>query len=302
MPYFRGQSTDYVFHFAGSKVRHEGQGATFWYMRFNSTIAVVPMNVQDAPFVFQDITKDHQAVTCQGQFSFRFSAPDRAVKSLNLTIRPEDKGYVSNDLELLSQRLSNVVRLAASSEIQSRDLSTNLRNFQEMSALVLERVRQDPSLAEAGVEAIGLIVLSVQPIPEVAKALEAEFREGLLRKADEAIYARRAASVEEERKIKEKELATELAMAEGRRQLIEQEGENRVREAEGKGKALEAESTYKNEQLKRELELWNSVDPALVASLGFRMLGMKGATNLTITSEVLSALISAKSEGSDARV
>lgn len=285
----------------GAKVRHEGLGATFWYLRYNTTIAVVPVNIQDAPFVFQDITSDHQTVTCQGQFSFRFADPAKAVKTLNLTIDPRTGAFQTTDLEMLSQRLSNAVRQAASSEIQSRDLAANIRNFQQMGGLILERARHDPVLHECGVEIINLIVLSVQPIPEVSKALEAEFREGLLRKADEAIYARRAASVDEERKIKEKELASELAIAEGRRTLIEREGENKVQEAAARGRALEAESNFQLDKLRRELELWQSTDPALVAALGFRLLGTHGATNLTITSEVLSALLTARTPPEDGR-
>jgi len=39
----------------------------------------------------------------------------------------------------------------------------------------------------------------------VGKALEAELREALLRKADEAIYARRAAAVDEEKTHQEGE-------------------------------------------------------------------------------------------------
>lgn len=299
MPYFRGQSTEYVYHYVGNKVRHEGQAASFWYLRMNSSIAVVPLNVRDAAFVFQDISLDHQTVTCQGQFSYRFVDPAKAVKGLNLTVRPQTGDYLSNDLEMLTQRLTNVVRVAASSEIQSRTLEANIKNFQELGGLLAERVVQDKLLEESGVEIMSLFVLGVQPTPEVSKALEADFREGLLRKADEAIYARRAATVDEERKIKEKELASQLAMEEGKAELIARESENMIRQAEARGKALEIESAFKNEQLKSELALWNEVDPSLVAALGFRMMGAKGVGNLTITSDVLSAMLGGKGAHAD---
>ena len=87
--------------------------------------------------------------------------------------------------------------------------------------------------------------LSTRPTPEVAKALEAEYRETLLRKADEAIYARRAAAVDEERKIKEKELSSDRALEEQRRELIVLQGENAKQEAENRGRALELESQYR---------------------------------------------------------
>ena len=71
----------------------------------------------------------------------------------------------------------------------------------------------------------------------MAKALEAEYRETLLRKADMAISARRAAAVEEERKIKENELNTEITLEEQRRQLIDLQGSNELQEATNRGKA-----------------------------------------------------------------
>jgi hypothetical protein len=55
----------------------------------------------------------------------------------------------------------------------------------------------------------------------MAKALEAEAREALQRKSDEAIYARRNAAVEQERRIKESELNTAIAVEEKQRQIRE---------------------------------------------------------------------------------
>jgi hypothetical protein len=61
----------------------------------------------------------------------------------------------------------------------------------------------------------------VRPKPETAKALEAQAREAILRQADEAIYARRNAAVEQERTIKENELGTEIAVENKKRQVRE---------------------------------------------------------------------------------
>src|SRR5262249_30929452 len=56
---------------------------------------------------------------------------------------------------------------------------------------------------------------------ETSKALEAEARERLLREADDAIYARRNNAVEQERKIKENELNTEVAVQAKQREIEE---------------------------------------------------------------------------------
>ena len=64
-------------------------------------------------------------------------------------------------------------------------------------------------------------ILAIQPTPDTSRALEAEAREALQRRADEAIYARRNAAVEQERLIKESELNTEIAVEEKKRQIRE---------------------------------------------------------------------------------
>jgi hypothetical protein len=58
-------------------------------------------------------------------------------------------------------------------------------------------------------------------MPEMAKALQADAREKLLQKADEAIYARRNTAIELERQIKENEINTEIAIEQKQRQVRE---------------------------------------------------------------------------------
>lgn len=294
MPYFRAEPHEYVVHFAGGKRRHEGRAQSFWFFGLNSTLAVVPMNIQDAPFVFSDTTSDYQSVTYQGQASFRFTDPLKAVETLNLAVHPRTKAPLSNDLDLLRQRVTSWVNSAASAEIQSRNLITNIRNFEEISQAVYGRIAANPTLAENGIEIVNLVITSIRPTPEVAKAMEAELRESLMRKADEAIYARRTAAVEEERKIKEQEMATELAMEQRRQELIALTSQNQLAEAEARGQAMAAESTYELEKLRKELDLWKSIDAPHVAALGFKKLGESGAQQVVITSEVLSALLQTK--------
>src|SRR5437764_5651277 len=115
-----------------------------------------------------------------------------------------------------------------------------------MDGFLLRLIRKKSLLDAVGVEPLSVYFLTAQPTREVGKALEAEYRETLLRKADEAIYARRAAAVAEERKIKENELNTDIALALQRQQLIDLEGGNAQREADFQGKALELEAQYRS--------------------------------------------------------
>jgi hypothetical protein len=76
-------------------------------------------------------------------------------------------------------------------------------------------------LAALGVEILDFVILSLKPTPEMARAMEAAAREETLRQADEAIYTRRNAAVEQERKIKENELNTEIAVEQKKQQIRE---------------------------------------------------------------------------------
>ena len=74
-------------------------------------------------------------------------------------------------------------------------------------------------MAMHGIEVMSLAVLSIKPNPEMAKAMQADARERLLLRADQAVYARRNTAIELERQVKENELNTERAVEEKRREV-----------------------------------------------------------------------------------
>jgi choline dehydrogenase-like flavoprotein len=115
----------------------------------------------------------------------------------------------------------------------------------------------------------------------MAKALEAEFREALSRKADEAIYARRAAAVEQERKISENELATKVTLEQRRAELVDLEGTNAQKQAD-----FEANAT------RTRLAPYRDQDPRMLLAMGFQAMGERASEikQLTITPELLSAI------------
>jgi hypothetical protein len=133
----------------------------------------------------------------------------------------------------------------------------------------------------------------VRPTPEVGKALEAESREALLRKADEAIYARRAAAVDEERTIKEKELASDAALEDKRQGLIELQGANTLKEADFQARARERAADAEAKTAELQLGVYRSLDPRALLAYALHELGANAGRvgNLTITTELLSELL-----------
>jgi regulator of protease activity HflC (stomatin/prohibitin superfamily) len=194
---------------------------------------------------------------------------------------------------LLAQRISNVVRIETRSEIEKRSLADVLRESRDIAGVVEKQVKDAALLQPLGVDLLSVFFLAVRPTPEVAKALEAEYREALLRKADEAIYARRGAAVDEERKVKEKELASDKALEEQRQALIQLQGANALEEAGHRGAALEREAQFRARASEVELAVLRGMDPRALLAIALREMGQNAAKvgNLTITSELLASLL-----------
>lgn len=296
--FFKALPTDYVIEYAGGRILRQGPGLSFYYLAYNKQIATIPMSSIDASFVFNEITNNFQAVTIQGQFSYRIANPAQAASLLNFTIDPLRRTFVSNDPERLPQRITNIIQVETRGEIQKRSLEQTLKESETIATAVLKRITVGELLNSMGIELLSIYFLSAKPTPEVAKALEAEYRETLLRKADEAIYARRAAAVEEERKIKENELNTQITLEQQRQQFIDLQGKNAEQEAEYRGKALQKESEYRAKAQEMELAPYRTFDARTLLALGIRELGENAGKigNLTITSEILAALMDAQTQ------
>jgi hypothetical protein len=175
----------------------------------------------DVPFIFEQLTADFQAVTLQGQLTYRVTDPDRVSGLLDYSIDPRTGLYRSDDPEKLSNRLVNQAQVISRSEVSTIALKDVILASDRVAAKVFAKLNGDEALGSLGVEILTFSVFSIRPIPEMARAIEAEARELLLRQADDAIYIRRNAAIEQERRIKENELNTEIAVEDKKRQIRE---------------------------------------------------------------------------------
>lgn len=218
--FIKTQPTQYLIQYRNGQPLREGAGLSFWYYAPSSSIVVVPTASVNEPFIFPEITSDFQEVTVQGQIIYRIADPRRTAALLNFALNPKG-AYISEDPQKLSQRLIDQVQVAMRAEVQALSLKEVLAAGELLVTRVAKALHDHPTMEALGLELLGLSLLAVKPKPETAKALEAAAREALLRSADEAIYARRNAAVEQERTIKENELATEIAIENKNRQVRE---------------------------------------------------------------------------------
>jgi hypothetical protein len=192
----------------------------FFYYAPTTTIVSVPLASTDVPFVFQEQTADFQAVTVQGQFTYRVADPKRLAGLLDFSLDAR-RAYTSEDPRKLPERLVHVLQTLTRSIVRRMNLREALASSDAIVGEALKDLREAETIAALGIEILSLSILAMKPAPETARALEAEAREALMRQADEAIYARRNAAVEQERRIKESELNTEIAVETKKRQIRE---------------------------------------------------------------------------------
>ncbi|MDR2188989.1 MAG: SPFH domain-containing protein [Azonexus sp.] len=215
----------YLFQYRNGSVVREGVGLSFWYFAPRSTLVGVPVTAVETPFMFEDVTRDFQEVTLQGQVSYRIADPGRLARQLDYSLRPNGQ-YAAEDPERLPLRVLNAVKATFRNLLQELDLRDVLQGTERLSVAAHQSVAAAASLANLGIEIMALDLLAVKPNPETARALEAPVREEILKQADDATYARRNAAIEQERTVKENELRSELLIEQKKRQVRETEAES----------------------------------------------------------------------------
>ena len=219
--YIKVNPTYYVIHYRGGLKRRAGAGLSFFYYKPASSIVVIPIGSADAPFIFNELSRDFQPLTVQGELTYRIFDPELVASLLNYTVDTLPTRYTTEDPQKLAQRLINLLQTLVRAEVQQLPLRDVIHASESVARTVLGKMKESDALKSLGVEVMALAIQAIRPVPEVARALESEAREELMRRADQAIYDRRNASVEQERRIKENELNTEIAVEAKKRQIRE---------------------------------------------------------------------------------
>ena len=156
LAYMKASPTTYVLHYRDGRLRREGPGLAFWYLQPASTIVAVPLASRDVPFVFNEVTADFQAVTIQGQLTYRVADPRRLAELLDFSIRPGG-AYVSEDPEKVPERLVQTAQILARGVVQARTLREVLVDSEPLVSTVLPLLRTSEVVRMLGLEILGLV-------------------------------------------------------------------------------------------------------------------------------------------------
>ncbi|MGK0272551.1 MAG: regulator of protease activity HflC (stomatin/prohibitin superfamily) [Cocleimonas sp.] len=211
LKYIKADPSTHLMLFKKGNVIQEGVGVSFFYYAPSSSLVAIPSNSKELPFVFRLQTADFQELSLQGQITYRVEKPRDAAKMLNFTIEPTGQ-YVSDDPKKLDERVQRAVQVLLRNHIESMTLKNALTCARQLTLDLKQGLGSIDAITSLGVGITDVSLTAIKPTPETGKALEAEIRESLLKEADSAIYARRLASIEQEKSVKESELETEKAI------------------------------------------------------------------------------------------
>lgn len=245
--YVKSSPSHYILQFRGGRVAREGTGLAFFYFAPRSTLVSIPLNSSDVPFMFEEITRDFQSITLQGQISYHIANPKQLAEQQDYTLLANGN-YASEDPQHLPLRILNAVKVQFRALLQTLDLRDVLQSTEQLSRAAHQGLSNAASLKTLGIQIDDLGLLAAKPNPETARALEAPMREEILKQADDATYTRRNAAIEQERTVKENELRSELVIEQKKRQV-------RETQIESERVILEKQQQIKTQELAGKVQL-----------------------------------------------
>jgi regulator of protease activity HflC (stomatin/prohibitin superfamily) len=255
--HLRSDPSSHVLKYRRGTLERSARGLAFWFLPLSASIAEVPVDDRELPFLFHGRSADFQDVTAQGVITYRVADPLRVSERVDFTIDLLSGAHAKQPLEKLSLLLTQLAQQFALSYVTQTPIRRLLTDgYAEIRARIAEGFAADEGLKSMGIEIATMRVAAVQPTAALEKALEMPTREKIQQEADQATFERRALAVEKERAIQENELQNRIELARREEQLISQVGQNERRrtEEQAAAKKLEVSAAAERTRITSEAE------------------------------------------------
>jgi len=207
--HLRAEPNQYIVHYRGGKVVRRGPGLAYWFTPLSAAIAQLPVEDVETTFVLTERTADYQDVSVQCTLTYRVVDAELAASRINFTVSLLNGAWMEEPLARLASFWSQRARRSARAYLAGVALVDAVgRGAELIRAAMEDALRSDAEVAAVGLALVSVQVQRVAPTPEMEKALQTPVREAIQQRADEAVFARRAQAVENERAIKQNELST----------------------------------------------------------------------------------------------
>jgi regulator of protease activity HflC (stomatin/prohibitin superfamily) len=240
MRHLRADAGVQVMRFRNGRPIRSGRGLAFWFVPHRASIAELPMDDRDMVLFFKGRSKDFQAVTVQGNLTWRVADPNVLGTRVDFSIDLKSGRHTAKPVEQIEALLTGMSQQLATQYFAQGAVHDLLNAGIEPLRVRLEQgLGGSERLAAMGIEIVAIRLAAIAPSAELERALQTPTFEGLQQKADQAVFERRALAVEKERAIAENELHNKTELARREQELIAQEAANARNRAEGTRDAMQ---------------------------------------------------------------
>ena len=124
------------------------------------------MGSADVPFIFNELSKDFQPLTVQGELTYRVHDPELVASLLNYTVDGTSARYLSDDPQKLPQRLINLLQVLVRDEVQRLPLREVIHASEAVASGVFTNMATSDALKALGVEIMALSIQGIRGVPE----------------------------------------------------------------------------------------------------------------------------------------
>jgi regulator of protease activity HflC (stomatin/prohibitin superfamily) len=305
----RSEASAHIVRYRNGRRAKSGRGLAFWFLVDGASIAEVPMDDRDLPFLFNSRSKDFQEITVQGMIAWRVADPEKLADRVDFSIDLNKGMHLGQPIDQLATLLTGLAQQLSAGYLAGLDVSALLAaGVQPLNERMEAGLIGAERLAAMGLEVVTVRVADISPSAELKRALQTPTFERLQQQADEATFERRALAVEKERAIAENELHNKIELARRQKELIDREGENASNRAttEAAARKIENDATAESirtvEQAKTDMErgrmaVYADLAPAVLLGLAARDFAAKapGIEHLNITPDVVAVISDALS-------
>jgi hypothetical protein len=134
----------------GSLVR-SGRGLTFWFRPLHTSVAEIPIDDRELPFLFHGRSRDFQETIVQGVITYRVVDAERLAERVDFSIDLRSGAHRHKPLEKIAGMLTQLSQQFAMDYLVHTDLEPILENGVETLRQRIEvGLRNDPSLPDTG--------------------------------------------------------------------------------------------------------------------------------------------------------
>ncbi len=303
--HLRSEASVHVTHYRRGRKRKTGRGLAFWFRPDGASIAEIPLDDRDMPFLFRGRSKDFQEVTAQGLITWRVADPEGLAERLDFMINLKTGAYLAEPLDQVATLLTGLARQEALRYLAELPTGELLENGPVPVQACVERgLTSAERLTAMGIEAVSVRLADLAPSAELDRALQTPTFEALQQRADQATFERRALAVEKERAIAENELQNRIELARWESQLIDQEDENARNRATGEAEARQIAAAGEAERVrvvgqaraeteKARMEIYRDLPRDVLLALAAREFAGKltSIEHLSVTPDLLGSLL-----------